>query len=195
MCSTPLIRVGKQKEKIMEIALQYMANIEKQISLLCEQKLEAERLLRDQLELQQYIADMLVSEKPDVKDIHFNMYSEDDETVVTFKTSKFSDVLFHLVKRYEDRQLKYSLVSHAERNALDNADVSLHDTTMFVTLMPCSDCAKGIIQRGIKKIVVAPLPEKFRNYDWDTDVYKWKITKLMFEEAGVTVVRQKDIHV
>jgi hypothetical protein len=107
VCSTPLIRVGKQKEKIMEIALQYMANIEKQISLLCEQKLEAERLLRDQLELQQYIADMLVSEKPEIKDIHFNMYSEDDETVVTFKTSKFSDVLFHLVKRYEDRQPFY----------------------------------------------------------------------------------------
>jgi len=98
-------------------------------------------------------------------------------------------------ERYEDRQLKYSLVSHAERNALDNADVSLHDTTMFVTLMPCSDCAKGIIQRGIKKIVVAPLPEKFRNYDWDTDIYKWKITKLMFEEAGVSVVRQEDIHI
>jgi hypothetical protein len=32
------------------------------------------------------------------------MYSEDDEMVVTFKTSKFSDVLFHLVKRYEDCQ-------------------------------------------------------------------------------------------
>lgn len=81
-----------------------MAKIEKQISLLCEQKLTVERLLRDQLELQQYIADMLVSEKPDIKDIHFNMYSNDDETVVTFKTSKFSDVLFHLVKRYEDCQ-------------------------------------------------------------------------------------------
>jgi len=91
----------------MQITLQYMAKIEKQISLLCEQKLEAERLLRDQLELQQDIADMLVSEKPEIKDIHFNMYSDDDETVFTFKTSKFSDVLFHLVKRYEDRQPFY----------------------------------------------------------------------------------------
>lgn len=93
-------------------------------------------------------------------------------------------------ERYDDRPFKYSLVSHAERNALDNADVPLKDTTMFVTLLPCSDCAKGIIQRGIKNIVVAPLPEKFSNYDWDTDIYKWKFTLLMFKEAGVELIQQ-----
>jgi len=93
-------------------------------------------------------------------------------------------------ERYDDRPLKYSLVSHAERNALDNADVPLKVTSMFVTLLPCSDCAKGIIQRGVKAVVVAPLPEKFSNYDWDTDIYKWKITRLMFEEAGVELIQQ-----
>jgi len=93
-----------EREKEMQIALQYMDNIEKKISELCELKLEAERLLRDQLELQQWITDQLFGDKPEIKDIHFNMYSEDDETVVTFKTSKFSDVLFHLLKRYEDCQ-------------------------------------------------------------------------------------------
>ena len=95
---------AKAKGEIMKIALQYMADIEKQISLLCELKLKAERLLRDQLELQQDIADKLFGDKPEIKSVYFNMYSEDDETVLTFKTSEFSDVLFHLVKRYEENK-------------------------------------------------------------------------------------------
>ena len=114
---------------------------------------------------------------------------DDRKRIISVGYNGFPRGVEDLQERYDDRPLKYSLVSHAERNALDNADVPLKDATMFVTLLPCSDCAKGIIQRGIKTIVVAPLPEKFSNYDWDTDIYKWKITLLMFEEAGVTVVR------
>lgn len=120
---------------------------------------------------------------------------DDRKRIISVGYNGFPRGINDSTERYNDRPLKYSFVSHAERNALDNADVPLKDTTMFVTLMPCSDCAKGIIQRGIKTVVVATPPEKFSNYDWDTDVYKWKITKLLFQEAGVTVVRQKDIHV
>ena len=88
----------------MENVLQYMAKIETQISLLCEEKHKAERLLENQLDVQQYIADKLFGDKPEIKNIYFNMYSDDDETVVTFKTSEFSDVLFHLVKTYEENE-------------------------------------------------------------------------------------------
>lgn len=85
----------------MENALRYMAKIETQISESCELKFEAERLLRDQLELQQDILDLLFSEKPEVDNIHFSMYSDDHETVFTFKTENFSDVLSRMVDRYE----------------------------------------------------------------------------------------------
>lgn len=92
--------------------------------------------------------------------------------------------------RYNDRPLKYKLVCHAERNALDNAPLDVAGCTMFVSLMPCAECAKSMIQKGIKKVVLRPTPEKFLNYDWESDVYNWKIAKLMFEEAGVELVTE-----
>lgn len=93
--------------------------------------------------------------------------------------------------RYNDRQLKYKLVCHAERNALDNASLTVDGCTMFVSLMPCAECAKSMIQKGIKKVVLRPDPEKFKDYDWDADVYNWKISSLMFREAGVEIEIQE----
>lgn len=55
--------------------------------------------------------------------------------------------------RYGHREVKYSLIAHAERNALDNAECSVQDCTLYVQLFPCSECTKSIIQRGIKRIV------------------------------------------
>lgn len=49
---------------------------------------------------------------------------------------------------------KYAYVCHAELNAILNNDGrSLKGTTIYVTLFPCNECAKAIIQCGIKEIV------------------------------------------
>ncbi len=48
---------------------------------------------------------------------------------------------------------KYPYVVHAEPNAILNATVSLDGATLYVTLFPCHECAKLIIQSGIKEIV------------------------------------------
>ena len=49
---------------------------------------------------------------------------------------------------------KYPYVVHAELNAILNSNQqSLKDCTVYVTLYPCNECAKAIIQSGIKKIV------------------------------------------
>lgn len=51
---------------------------------------------------------------------------------------------------------KYPYVVHAEKNGIYNYDGSSTDflgATLFVTLFPCSDCAKALVQRGIKKVV------------------------------------------
>ena len=49
---------------------------------------------------------------------------------------------------------KYMYVCHAELNAiLNRGDVSLADSILYVTLFPCNECAKAIIQSGIKEIV------------------------------------------
>tara|TARA_R110002167_G_scaffold93122_1_gene249750 strand:+ start:7160 stop:7603 length:444 start_codon:yes stop_codon:yes gene_type:complete len=55
--------------------------------------------------------------------------------------------------RYADRPTKYSLVVHAELNAILNAAAPLEGTTLYVTRAPCSECAKSIIQSGVRRVV------------------------------------------
>lgn len=80
--------------------------------------------------------------------------------------------------RYADRETKLLFVAHAERNALDNAPLSVEGCTLYSPLLPCNECAKSIIQKGIKKVVSYYPPEDRAHFHWD-------ITKKMFQEAGV----------
>lgn len=48
---------------------------------------------------------------------------------------------------------KYPYVVHAEPNAILNSTAPLHGATLYVTLFPCHECSKLIIQSGIKEIV------------------------------------------
>ena len=68
-------------------------------------------------------------------------------------------------------------VLHAEANAITKIAKSTNSSdgaTLYVTLSPCFDCAKLIIQAGIKRIVYS---EEYRN----TDSFK------LFEEAGIEI--------
>ena len=81
-------------------------------------------------------------------------------------------------ERYDDRPTKHLFVAHAERNALDNSPMSVEGCTLYVPLMPCSECAKSIIQRGITRVVSYVPDREGVNFNWD-------ITETMFAEAGV----------
>ena len=48
---------------------------------------------------------------------------------------------------------KYPYVVHAEPNAILNSNSNLEGCTIYVTLFPCNECAKLIIQSGITEIV------------------------------------------
>ncbi|MEF9962174.1 MAG: dCMP deaminase family protein [Erysipelotrichaceae bacterium] len=48
---------------------------------------------------------------------------------------------------------KYPFVVHAELNAILNSSKDLHGCSLYVSLFPCNECAKAIIQSGIKRIV------------------------------------------
>jgi dCMP deaminase len=48
---------------------------------------------------------------------------------------------------------KYLYAEHAERNAIYNAARPLIGCTLYVMWFPCADCARAIIQSGIKKLV------------------------------------------
>lgn len=89
--------------------------------------------------------------------------------------------------RYDNRDEKYKYVVHGEMNAIYNAchsGASLDGATLYVTGLPvCSECAKGIIQVGIKKVIMEH-PENIPDR-WRTSM---QITEQMFREAGVTFV-------
>ena len=73
---------------------------------------------------------------------------------------------------------KYPYVCHSELNAILNYTGStLKQSRIYVTLFPCNECAKAIIQCGIKEVV--DISDKYK----DTD--NVKASKKMFEYAGV----------
>ena len=87
------------------------------------------------------------------------------------------------ISHYEDRETKYKYVVHAEMNVIYNATyngVSLDGSTLYVTGLPvCSDCAKGVIQVGIKRVV---MKEQEIPLKWGES---WKVTAGMFDQAMI----------
>jgi len=89
-------------------------------------------------------------------------------------------------ERYNHRETKYKFVVHAEMNAIYNATysgTSLDGATLYIYGLPiCSECAKGIIQVGIKKVVI----EKSKELDnWNESL---RLSQEMFAEAGVELI-------
>ena len=60
---------------------------------------------------------------------------------------------------------KYPYVVHAEPNAILNANAPVEDCVIYVTLFPCHECVKLIIQSGIREIVY--LSDKYNNTESD----------------------------
>lgn len=104
-----------------------------------------------------------------------------DRQVLSIGFNGFPRGIFDLAKRYEDKETKYLFVSHAERNALDNAFGDVRGATLYTTLFPCNECAKGILQKGIST-VVTPKPDKSRSHN------HYDVTLRMFKEAEVMVL-------
>jgi dCMP deaminase len=89
-------------------------------------------------------------------------------------------------ERLLDRETKYKYVVHAEANAIYNAcqnGVSLEGSTIYIYGLPiCNECAKAIIQVGIKKVVMmyGDIPEKWSE--------SFKFSEKMFREAEVMMM-------
>jgi dCMP deaminase len=74
---------------------------------------------------------------------------------------------------------KYPYVVHAEANAIVNATTSLKNSIAYVTLYPCNECAKLLIQAGITKIV----------YDIETQTEAKKAADRMFNLSSIEIVK------
>ena len=93
----------------------------------------------------------------------------------------FDDEKFPWGREGENLNTKYPYVCHAEMNAILNyrgSKKDLENSKIYVDLFPCNECAKQIIQSGIKHVIY--LCDKYA----DTDGVK--ASKRMFEECGVT---------
>lgn len=78
-------------------------------------------------------------------------------------------------------ETKYPYVVHAELNAILNSIQDLHGCTLYVSLFPCNECAKAIIQAGITCVV------------YESDMYDGTegniASKRMFHDAGVKLIQ------
>lgn len=86
-------------------------------------------------------------------------------------------------------ETKYPYVVHAEANAILNSTKDLHGARIYVDLFPCNECAKLIIQSGIKEVVF--LADKYKETD------SVKASRKMFNLSGVKerqlIVKNKKI--
>mgnify|MGYP002625980406 FL=1 len=92
-----------------------------------------------------------------------------------------SDDEFPWAREGDALETKYAYVTHSELNAILNyRGGSLEGTKLYVSLFPCNECAKAIIQAGIRTVV------------YDSDKYAGTpmniASKRMFEAAGVQCV-------
>ncbi|MCM1026864.1 MAG: dCMP deaminase family protein [Roseburia sp.] len=92
-----------------------------------------------------------------------------------------SDDEFPWEREGGDLETKYPFVTHGELNAILNyRGGSLEGTKLYVSLFPCNECAKAIIQAGIRTVV------------YDSDKYEGtsanRASKRMFDAAGVRYV-------
>lgn len=106
-----------------------------------------------------------------------------NHTVASYGFNGFPRGVADFKARYEQRDLKYAMVVHAEANAIIHAKESLEGMTMYLTMPPCSGCAGLIIQSGISKVVYVAPSADFRER-WSASM---SVAKQMFDEAGVVL--------
>lgn len=116
----------------------------------------------------------IVSDKNIIISIGYNGFPRgiSDDALPWAKLSKNNDPL----------ETKYMFVCHAEANAILNANTDkMGGQRLYVTMFPCNECAKMIIQAGIKEIVYSEAKESGKRADWAC----YEASRLLLGLAGV----------
>lgn len=89
--------------------------------------------------------------------------------------------------RLNNREKKYTYIVHGEQNAIYNASlsgISLRNSTLYVYGLPvCSTCADGVIQSGIRKVVIQIADDVSEKW-----YESFQITKSKFRECEVSYI-------
>lgn len=111
----------------------------------------------------------------------------DDNRIVSVGYNGFprgcSDEVFPWERKADNQNdTKYPFVCHAELNAILNSNgIGVKDSRIYVALFPCNECAKAIIQAGIKEIIY--ISDKYADTDNN------RASRRMLEAAGVKLTK------
>lgn len=87
-------------------------------------------------------------------------------------------------ERLNNRELKYKMIVHCERNAIIFANRPLEYCTLYTwPFLSCSVCAAMVIQAGITRCVAPHIPEHLKER-WGDDL---DLSLSMFKEADIEV--------
>ena len=109
----------------------------------------------------------------------------------------FEDIYFPWDREGDELNTKYLYVVHAERNAILNYRGNIKDfegAKLYVTMFPCNECAKEVIQVGIKDIIY--LDDKYVNTNGVIaskrmlDVCNVKYSKLRLNKSKIKVLER-----
>jgi dCMP deaminase len=112
---------------------------------------------------------------------------DDERRILSTGYNGFPRGIADTEERLNNKEEKYPRIIHAEMNSLLSSlysGVSVKGATLYVWGLPvCADCAKSVIQSGIKRVVITYpelAPEK-----WQT---QWKeMSRPMFNESGISL--------
>ncbi len=111
--------------------------------------------------------------------------ADEKHRVLSLGFNGFARGVRDLAERLENRETKYDMIIHAERNALLFANAPVDGASVYVwPLLPCAQCAATLIQAGIAE-VIAPAADAERAERWVAQI---ELARTMFAEAGVKVV-------
>jgi dCMP deaminase len=141
----------------------------------------------------QYFISMLylvAMKSKDEKTQNATIIVSQDNRIKSTGYNSFPSGINDYVQERQERPEKYFWFEHGERNALYSAakdGVEINGCKLYVTGIPCMDCARGIVQCGIKEVIYHTL----KPYDsklWEDHM---KRTLTLFEEAGVKIREYK----
>ena len=108
---------------------------------------------------------------------------DDKRRIVSAGYNGFARGVKDTTLRLKDRDLKYKLTLHAEKNAILFATAPLDGCTIVVTHPCCAQCTAQVIQSGIKHVMWKKPTNDFL-LRWKDDM---KLSYVQLEEAGVTM--------
>jgi len=111
---------------------------------------------------------------------------DDKGNVILSAVNSFPDGVAETQER-QNKPLRYKFSVHAERNVLYQTarlGIKTEGLTMICPWAACTDCAQGIIQAGIKRLVVHRQALD-RSTHWKEDI---ELASIMLREAGVEII-------